>query len=211
MACGAGSTLEKLTTVPTTPAPNETNSASTPPETAAATGGLSGSNTTGSDENESSPSDSSVTVTLPVSCSADPDIVRVRMLDLINSARAQARNCGADAFAATEPLSWNNQLLDTATEHSQDMSTHNFFSHTGSDGSNVGDRATASGYNWQRIGENIAAGQESAKAAVDGWLQSPGHCRNLMSPDFKEVSVACVENSGSDFKRYWTNVLGTQF
>ena len=133
------------------------------------------------------------------------------MLDLINTARAEARSCGTEFFAATSPLAWNTQLLAAARTHSEDMAQHNFFSHTGSDGSNVGDRATAAGFTWQRIGENIAAGQTSAESAVNGWIDSPGHCRNLMNPNFTEVSVACVENSDSDYNRYWTNVLGTPF
>ncbi|PIE35699.1 MAG: hypothetical protein CSA54_05240 [Gammaproteobacteria bacterium] len=103
------------------------------------------------------------------------------------------------------------QLMQAAREHSLDMATHNFFNHIGSDGLSVADRATQSGYVWRTVGENIAAGQRSAKEAVDGWLASAGHCRNLMNPDFTEVAVDCVEDAGSDYGTYWTNVLGDTF
>jgi uncharacterized protein YkwD len=29
------------------------------------------------------------------------------------------------------------------------------------------------------VGENVASGQMTAKEAVEGWLQSPGHKRNI--------------------------------
>ena len=225
IACGAGSPLENPASIPTTPSIGSATGDITPSDTSNAESGNTGNGETalaGLDNSggavplvPATPdggSDPSVdTVTLPVSCSASTEDIRIRVLDLINTARAEARSCGTEFFAATSPLTWNTQLLDAARTHSADMAQHNFFSHTGSDGSNVGDRATAAGFTWQRIGENIAAGQTSAESAVNGWIDSPGHCRNLMNPNFTEVSVACVENSDSDFNRYWTNVLGTSF
>ena len=91
------------------------------------------------------------------------------------------------------------------------MTQHNFFDHTGSDGSTISMRVDDTGYNWRAVGENIAAGQDTASQAVEGWLNSPGHCRNLMSPDFTDVAVACIEDDGADYTRYWTNVLAAPF
>ena len=133
--------------------------------------------------------------------------MRERALALINAARSEARLCGNTPYDAAEPVSWNAQLESAAAAHSTDMTTHNFFDHTGSDGGGIGQRVTASGYRWSRVGENIAAGQRSARAAIDGWIGSPGHCRNLMNPDYTEIALACVEDSGADYTRYWTNVL----
>jgi len=145
----------------------------------------------------------------PVSCTAPPEAVRRRALTLINAARAEARSCGSERFAAADAVSWNERLRDAAAAHSADMAEHNFFSHTGSDGGSLSQRVTASGYAWRRVGENIAAGQPDVATAVAGWLDSPGHCRNLMNPAFTEIALACVEDGGTDYTRYWTNVLAT--
>jgi len=104
----------------------------------------------------------------------------------------------------------NEKLAGAALAHSNDMASNNFFSHTGSDGLSMADRANKQNYNWVALGENIAAGQQSFDNALQGWIDSPGHCENLMSPDFNEVAVACVQNSGTDFNQYWTNTFGAR-
>lgn len=148
-----------------------------------------------------------ITIPEQVACTAEDAVMQVRMLQLINDARAQARYCGRTEFEATRSLKWNATLTDAARKHSADMATHNFFSHTGSDGSTASQRVTAEGYAWRTVGENIAAGRETAAQTVSDWLDSPGHCRNIMNPGFTEVSVTCVEDNGAEYKRYWTNVL----
>jgi uncharacterized protein YkwD len=89
------------------------------------------------------------------------------------------------------------------------MAQRDYFRHAGKDGSEVGDRAKRQGYEWRRIGENIATGQGSAAQAVAGWLASPGHCANIMNPEFTESGAAYAVNTGSDTVIYWTQVFGT--
>jgi uncharacterized protein YkwD len=88
------------------------------------------------------------------------------------------------------------------------MARYDYFSHTGRDGSTVDSRATRAGYRWRAIGENIAAGQMDADAAVRGWINSPGHCANIMSPAFREMGAAFVVNTQSSQGIYWTQVFG---
>jgi uncharacterized protein YkwD len=127
---------------------------------------------------------------------------------LINEARAQARTCGAYGdFAAAGNVSWNGQLSAAADSHSRDMAYYNFFSHTGSDGSDPGLRASSAGYSYRTLGENIAAGLIDTRATVQGWLNSPGHCANIMRADFTELGAACIEADTSDYPTYWTLVL----
>jgi len=45
------------------------------------------------------------------------------------------------------------------------------------------------GYKSRLTGENIAMGPESAEEVVDGWLDSPGHCANMMDPRFQDIGV----------------------
>lgn len=127
----------------------------------------------------------------------------------VNAWRASGAICGTQAYPAAAALAWQTDLTQAALVHSEDMVAGNFFSHTGSDGSNAGQRATAAGYGWRTWGENIAAGQVGVDAVVAGWMASPGHCANVMNARFEDIGVACVQGgSGNTYRTYWTMVLG---
>lgn len=132
-----------------------------------------------------------------------------RLLEMVNTARSQPRQCGTQAFTATTPLAWNTVLAGAAMSHSRAMANNNYFDHKDRDGRMPGDRAELAGYVGQQTGENIAAGQDNTRKVVDGWLASPGHCANLMNPDFKEIGVAYAIDPKSDAGIYWTAMFGT--
>jgi uncharacterized protein YkwD len=133
------------------------------------------------------------------------------LLARINQARAAGANCGSSGnFAPIAALAWHALLTQAADGHSQDMAAANYFSHTSADGRTLSDRVGATGYAWRSIGENIAAGYGSVDAVMDGWLASPGHCANIMSPNFADVGVACVPGtSGARYPTYWTMNLAS--
>lgn len=131
------------------------------------------------------------------------------ILKRVNDVRAKPRTCGNETFEAAPALSWKAELGKTALAHSKDMAEKDYFSHQGRDGSQVSDRASRGGYRWQRIGENIAAGQGSAEQVMAGWLASPGHCKNIMNSDFTEMGAAYATNPESTATSYWTQVFGT--
>lgn len=138
-----------------------------------------------------------------------PDF-KAEALRLVNERRAAGASCGArGAFAPTGPLQWNDKLLKGALVHSRDMAGNNFFSHTGSNGSTPGQRATAAGYAWRGVGENIAGGYGAVSATVEGWMRSDGHCAILMNPGYLDMGLACVNQSASTYKRYWTLLVAT--
>lgn len=130
-----------------------------------------------------------------------------QMLSQVNSARAVARSCGDQFYPPAAALSWHCTLEDVAYAHSRDMGDHNFFSHTGSDGLSVGERVTNAGYIWTAVGENIAAGQLTIDAVMTDWLDSPGHCANIMRPAYTEFGAASYIVTGSDYPIYWTQVF----
>ena len=141
-------------------------------------------------------------------CAAAPEAQA--MLDAVNAFRSQARNCGSrGSFPAVGALSWSCQLETAALNHSIDMANNNFFDHTGSDGSSAGDRATRAGYRWWTWGENIAAGYPSVSAAMQGWIDSPGHCANMMNGNFTNLGSAQFTNNNSTYRIYWTQVFGS--
>ncbi|UVE18958.1 CAP domain-containing protein [Pseudomonas sp. LS44] len=131
-----------------------------------------------------------------------------KLLEQINAVRAQPRQCGAQSFSATAPLAWNATLATAAETHSRTMANGNFFAHRDRDGRTPSDRAELAGYSGGLIGENLAAGLDNSRKIVDGWLASPGHCANLMNPQFSELGAAYAVDPKSDAGIYWTAVFG---
>lgn len=130
------------------------------------------------------------------------------LLVALNNARAQGRYCGDTYYQAVGPVTWNCQLEEAGLVHSIDMGSNNFFSHTGSNGLRVGSRATAAGYRWNMVGENIAAGFYTVPSVMQGWLDSPSHCQAVMNGYYEEGSVAVYIADNADYEVYWTMVLG---
>ena len=125
------------------------------------------------------------------------------LLGLVNQVRQSGCNCGTTAMPPVAPLAWNDLLAQVALDHSLDMETCNYFAHNNLQGKTPGDRITEAGYHWKTFGENIAMGYGSEQAVMSGWLNSEGHCRNIMGKDFVEIGVG---RSGN----YWTMDLGAK-
>jgi len=129
-----------------------------------------------------------------------------RILERINQLRASGASCGSSGqFAPAPAVAWNALLTQAADGHSQDMAAQNYFAHDSKDGRTFSQRISATGYAWSTAGENIAAGYSSVDAVMDGWIQSAGHCANLMNANFSEIGVACVPGTSSTtYSNYWT-------
>lgn len=125
------------------------------------------------------------------------------LLQMVNEVRKSGCRCGNAWYGAVAPLIWNSQLEKAALLHSNDMYANNYFSHEAKDGSKAGDRIDRLGYRWRTYGENIAFGYRSEREVVKSWLLSPGHCKNIMSPSFKEMGVSRAGD-------YWTQVFATK-
>ncbi|HRQ49287.1 MAG TPA: CAP domain-containing protein [Agriterribacter sp.] len=125
------------------------------------------------------------------------------MLGLVNEVRAKGCTCGATAMPAVPLLAWNALLAKAAYDHSNDMKTNDYFSHTGSGNTTPGDRIKKAGYSWRTYGENIALGQTTEQVVMNSWLNSEGHCKNIMNKNFKEMGAG---RSGN----YWTQVFGAK-
>ncbi|VEF10510.1 Allergen V5/Tpx-1-like [Pseudomonas fluorescens] len=131
-----------------------------------------------------------------------------KLLAQLNVARSQPRQCGNQAFAAAAPLAWNATLGTISQDHSRDMANNSYLDHKDRDGRTPGDRAELAGYSGQLVGENIAAGQDTVSKVVDGWIASPGHCANLMNPQYKELGAAYATDPKSNAGIYWTAMFG---
>jgi uncharacterized protein YkwD len=131
---------------------------------------------------------------------------RREFLERINRVRQQGCNCGVTYMPPAPPLVWNDMLEISAMGHAADMANQNFFSHTSLDGRTMQYRIGAAGYTYKgyksyAVGENIAFGPQTIAEVMQGWFKSPGHCKNLMNPGFKEIGVA-LDNT------YWVEDFG---
>jgi len=137
-------------------------------------------------------------------CSVDA----AEALRRINAARAAGRQCGWHRMKPAPPLHWDASLQTVASAHSRDMARRNYFDHRSPEGRTVRDRVAATKYKTKLVGENLAGGDRDVRGAIQGWVDSPAHCENMMNPQFSEVAVACVGQRGSQWGTYWTMVLG---
>lgn len=131
------------------------------------------------------------------------------VLRLVNEHRAAGATCGGEAFGAAPALAMSAQLRTAARNHAEDMAQHNYFDHDSQDGRGPSERISATGYNWSTWGENIAAGSGSAEGAVNQWMNSEGHCKNIMNASFKEIGIGYSSAPGSTYRHYWVQVFGT--
>ncbi|HEY3516799.1 MAG TPA: CAP domain-containing protein [Gammaproteobacteria bacterium] len=138
---------------------------------------------------------------------SDASAVAQRVLALVNEARKQQRRCGRKRMSATHALTLSPLLTKAAAVQAADQAANNFMGHRGSDGSEVGVRVTRTGYRWSSVGENVAAGQPDAATVVKAWLDSPGHCENIMGPQFREMGVAFVAAPQSELRMLWAQVF----
>jgi uncharacterized protein YkwD len=145
---------------------------------------------------------------MPIGVSCSVTELPADVLARINAARVAGGSCGGEKFGKVAALAWNERLFTAALRHSADMARRNYLEHVTPEGVDAVQRMEAAGYGWSRAGENIAAGNASVESVMTAWLESEGHCRNLMSPAFAEVAVACVRDATSSYGTYWTMKLG---
>jgi uncharacterized protein YkwD len=139
----------------------------------------------------------------------DAASVSREVLRLVNQARAAGQKCGRRAFPPAAALKLAPLLERAAHAHAKDMAEHSLFEHRGSDGSMPAQRVTKAGYRWRTVAENIAAGSGDTAVVVRGWLDSPGHCTNIMGAQYTEMGVAYVVNPKSRAGIYWAQVFAS--
>jgi uncharacterized protein YkwD len=133
-----------------------------------------------------------------------------RVHDLVNVAR------GADGLGT---LDLEPRLSVIARRHSQDMAANSYFEHVNLQGQSPTDRGDAAGYTCRKdygsyytigIAENLFQNnlydsitymngnpisydwnsiEKIAGSSVDGWMESPGHRQNILTPTFDREGI----------------------
>jgi uncharacterized protein YkwD len=139
--------------------------------------------------------------------SSQAPVLATRALQLVNEVRARGARCGERSFAPAPPVRLSGTLAGVAFGHANDMARHNYFEHEDLAGHSPADRVRAVGYQEKLVGENIAYGPKSADEVVQGWLDSPGHCENIMDPRFAEMGIAYAAGQSSRRGLFWVQLL----
>lgn len=129
---------------------------------------------------------------------------RKKVAQLVNQFRA------SNGLPALEINAFLNRA---AMAHSRDMLARDFFAHINPDGGDPGDRATAAGYRWTQILENIAVGQRTPRDVVNAWIRSTdGHREAMLDPAVTELGVGYVfapfDPGRITSRHYWSLSLG---
>jgi uncharacterized protein YkwD len=122
-----------------------------------------------------------------------PPDYQASILCLLN---AERHDRGLVALDAQE------QLMQAAVGHSENMRRLSYFEHTDPDGTTFLQRITASGYlqgtkNWQ-VGENMAWGSlllGTPRAMVRSWMHSSDHRANVLESRYRDVGIGAVFGS----------------
>ncbi|AIC95904.1 MULTISPECIES: SafA/ExsA family spore coat assembly protein [Shouchella] len=104
-----------------------------------------------------------------------------------------------------QPLKENWELSRVARFKSADMRDKNYFSHTSPTYGSPHQMIRDFGIQYRASGENIAAGQTSAQAVFQSWMNSSGHRQNILSPTYTEIGVGYAE--GGSYRHYWTQMF----
>ncbi|CEK33057.1 CAP domain-containing protein [Paraclostridium sordellii] len=117
------------------------------------------------------------------------------VLDLVNVERSNR---------GLQPLKFNSELSNVATLKSQDMIDKNYFDHTSPTYGSPFDMMKKFGISYRAAGENIAMGQKTPQEVMNSWMNSDGHRKNILNPDFTELGVGIASNGSS---LYWTQMF----
>ncbi|MEG1637233.1 MAG: CAP domain-containing protein, partial [Cellulosilyticaceae bacterium] len=117
------------------------------------------------------------------------------VLTLVNKERQKA---------GLKPLQMDERVRTVAREKSRDMSVNNYFDHTSPTYGSPFDMLKKSGINYSSAAENIAAGYQTPNAVVDGWMNSPGHRKNILDGNLTHIGVGYYSTGN-----YWTQMFIT--
>lgn len=129
--------------------------------------------------------------------------VAAEMLSRVNDVRRRAR---------LSPLVASPLLDRVSQEHAEDMLARSYSGHRTPEGLGPSDRARAGGYR-SGIGENIVEQRFSAEEALDAWLRSPDHRRNILDPGCREMGLGLAMGAGYDaapggYRVIWVQSFG---
>ena len=119
-----------------------------------------------------------------------------QVVNLVNQERAAA---GLPA------LKVNDKLAGVAGKKAEDLRDGNYFDHNSPTYGSPFDMMKQFGITYSSAGENIAKGQKTPEAVMNGWMNSSGHKANILNSSFTEIGVGYVTDSNGT--TYWVQMF----
>ncbi|MDV2683652.1 SafA/ExsA family spore coat assembly protein [Alkalihalophilus lindianensis] len=104
-----------------------------------------------------------------------------------------------------QPLKSDWELARVARFKSEDMRDKNYFNHNSPTYGSPHQMIRNFGITYRASGENIAAGQTSAQAVFNAWMNSTGHRQNILSSNYTHIGVGYAK--GGSYGHYWTQMF----
>ena len=134
-------------------------------------------------------------------------LLEEELLERVNEVRAAGGTCGVQGtFPPTHPLEMDPALRCAARVHTLDMSERNYFSHESPNGVGPGVRITKAGFASGPIGENIALGSTTVEGVMGQWMNSDGHCANILNASYYFFGAGVFDSDS--FGYIWTQTFG---
>ena len=131
--------------------------------------------------------------------------VTVKDLSKLSAEEAVAELVNSERKAAGKTaLQLDSKLCEAAEIRAKEIAE--YFSHDRPDGSSCFTVYNELGISYMAAGENIAAGQRSAKEVMEGWMSSSGHKKNILSGNFKKIGVGLYKSTNG-YGYYWVQVF----
>lgn len=122
--------------------------------------------------------------------------------DVIELTNQQRANNGL------QPLRAEWETSRVARHKSRDMAESGYFGHTSPSYGSPFEMLDDFGVQSNGAGENIAAGQRTPEAVVQAWMDSSGHRKNILNPNFTHIGVGY--HKGGQYGVYWTQMFLTR-
>jgi uncharacterized protein YkwD len=129
---------------------------------------------------------------------AQASSIEQQVVQYVNEARSEGQYCGGVWYPPVKPVRTSAKLQKSSGKHSKHMANTTFHH------SSIKSMLRSVKYRWRYAGENIAAGQTTAQSVVKAWINSPGHCRILMSPKAVHIGIGFYYKADARYRSYWT-------
>jgi uncharacterized protein YkwD len=127
----------------------------------------------------------------------DANAIRLRHVDAVNAARAQA---------GAQPVRLSAELNAAAETHARDMSVQGRAWHFGSDLTSPRERAARAGYIAEISGENLAEGNDSDLVVLQSWLDFADTRAVILDPSARGIGLGWFQDASG--KLWWVQLLG---
>lgn len=102
------------------------------------------------------------------------------VVTLVNKERAKV---------GAKPLTMDAALSNMALDKAKDMYNNKYFDHNSPTYGSPFDMMDSYGISYRAAGENIAKGQRTPQEVMNAWMNSAGHKKNILDPNFTKIGV----------------------